>query len=45
MEPDIKPVRGHYEAYWNGMFICSGDTYNETAREADKYLAERKWCK
>jgi len=35
-------VRGHYEVYINGEFICSGDTQNEAAREAEKVLAERR---
>ena len=31
-------VRGHYEGYINGEFICSGDTYTEVARELEKEL-------
>ena len=42
MIPEIRHVHGHYEAYLNGKFICSGDTWNETAREAEKALAERR---
>lgn len=42
MTYQIKNVNGHYEAYINGKFICSGDTQNEAAREAEKHLAERK---
>ena len=30
---DIIPVRGHYEAYLNGKFICSGDSRDEIERE------------
>lgn len=41
MEPDIRNVNGHYEAYYNGRFVCSGDTKNETKREAEKCLTER----
>jgi hypothetical protein len=29
----IIPVNGHYEAYLNGKFICSGDTESEVERE------------
>ena len=32
-ESIIIPVRGHYEAYLNGKFICSGDTEAEVERE------------
>ena len=32
-EYDIIPVRGHYEAYLHGQFICSGDTEAEVERE------------
>lgn len=42
MEPDVKPVMDHYHAYIQGKFICSGDTYNEAYKEAEKYLAERR---
>ena len=42
MSYQIINVNGHYEAYINGEFICSGDTYIEASREADKFLAERR---
>lgn len=38
----IVNICGHYEVYINGEFVCSGDTYTEASREADKYLAERR---
>lgn len=31
----IIPVRGHYEAYRNGEFVCSGDTKAEVEREIE----------
>ena len=33
MEPDIRPVREHYEVYLNGKFICSADTSKEAEEE------------
>lgn len=33
-EIDVINVNGHYEAYLNNEFICSGDTYNECYQEA-----------
>ena len=41
---DVKHVNGHYEAYEkaNGAFICSGDTRNETEKDAEEILAERR---
>ena len=38
MEWKIINVRGHYEAYINGKFFCSGDTYFEVAKELEKVL-------
>ena len=32
----IEPVRGHYEVYKNGSFMCSADTVVEAANEVDK---------
>ena len=40
MELKVVNVRGHYEVYYKGKFICSGDTMSEAVREAEKYLAE-----
>ena len=40
MEYTIINVCGHYEVYVQGKFICSGDTVNEAAKEAEKCLAE-----
>lgn len=42
MSYQIINIGGHYEVYINGEFICSGDTYSEASREADKCLAERR---
>jgi hypothetical protein len=39
-EPIIIPVRGHYEAYLNGKFICSGDTKGEVERELENLESE-----
>lgn len=36
---EIINVRGHYEVYINGRFVCSGDTLNEAVRETEKCLA------
>lgn len=36
MDYHIINVRGHYEAYLNGKFICSGDTPKEVAKELEK---------
>lgn len=30
---EIKSVKGHYEAYENGKFICSGDTIREVEED------------
>ena len=35
-------TNGHYEAYVNGVFVCSGDTPTEAAKEVEKYLEERR---
>lgn len=32
----IVPVRGHYEAYRNGEFVCSGDTEAECEKESEE---------
>lgn len=32
---DIIHVNGHYEAYLNGQFICSGDTKAEVEKELE----------
>lgn len=34
-EPEIICVRGHYEAYFQGKFLCSGDTYREVEKEIE----------
>jgi hypothetical protein len=40
MAYQIIHVRGHYEVYINGKFVCSGDTWSEAVREAEKHLTE-----
>lgn len=42
MDYRVVHVMEHYEVYINGMFICSGDTWNEAIMEADKALTERR---
>lgn len=39
---EIRHVMDHYEAYYNGEFICSGDTPSETERDAYECLVERE---
>ena len=36
---EIRSVRGHYEAYVGGNFICSGDTHRECAEAAEDYFS------
>ena len=36
MDYKIINVRGHYEAYLHGQFICSGDTIMEVIKELTK---------
>lgn len=31
-------VNGHYEAYIDGVFICSGDTRKECEKDLEEYL-------
>lgn len=38
----VIPVRGHYEVYINGLFVCSEDTYYRAVKEAEKYMKEKK---
>lgn len=40
MDFKVVNVHGHYEVYYKGKFICSGDTMSEAVREAEKCLAE-----
>ena len=42
MAYQIINVRGHYEAYINGKFVCSGDTWSETVREVEKHLSKMR---
>lgn len=39
MSVEIKNVRGHYEAYIGGRFICSGDTRSECAEAAEEFYS------
>jgi len=38
MSYTIKHERNHYSGYIDGIFYCSGDTYNEVQRELDALL-------
>ena len=42
---EIKNVRGHYEVYKDGKFLCSADTMKEAAEEveANKKEKEQEW--
>lgn len=42
---EIKNVRGHYEVYKDGKFLCSTDTVKEAAEEveANKKEEEQYW--
>lgn len=35
MDVDIRNVNGHYEAFRNGKFLVSGDTYLEVVKELE----------
>ena len=35
---EIRAVKGHYEVYHEGKFICSADTYLEAEREIKNYI-------
>lgn len=41
-EYEVKNVRGHWEVYVDGKFICSEDKWTDAIREAEEYLAERR---
>lgn len=41
-EYEVKNVRGHWEVYIDGKFICSEDKWKDAVREAEEYLAERR---
>ena len=32
----IIPVRGHYEVYYKGKFVCSADRRSEAAKEIEE---------
>ena len=38
MKIDIIPKNGHYEGYINGVFVCSGDTVVEVAKDIDEEI-------
>lgn len=38
----IHHVMDHYEAYYNGEFICSGDDQTEVEHDAQECLIERE---
>ena len=38
----IRPVMDHYEAYYNGEFLCSGDDKGEVEHDANGCLIERE---
>lgn len=38
---EIKPVREHFEVYYNGKFFCSADTESEAEKEIE-YFTERE---
>lgn len=35
---EIKPVREHFEVYYNGRFFCSADTESEAENEINNYI-------
>lgn len=39
---DIICKSGHYEAYIDNKFICSGDTYNECKEDVIDYIRSEK---
>lgn len=39
-EISISRKGNHYEAYVDGKFICSGDTFKECEEELNQYLNE-----
>lgn len=41
---EIKNVRGHYEVYKDGKFICSADTVKEAAEEIESIKKEEEQC-
>ena len=36
---EIKPVREHFEVFYNGKFFCSADTESEAESEIKNYTA------
>ena len=38
MDYQIINIRGHFEAYLNGEFVCSGDTMMEVIKELAKEM-------
>ena len=35
---EIKPVREHYEVFYNGKFLCSADTEIEAEKDIETFL-------
>ena len=40
MSVEIKNVRGHYEAYVGGRFVCSGDTRGECMETVEEIYSD-----
>ena len=42
---EIRAVKGHYEVYYQGKFICSTDTEHEAKMEIEFYktFQEAQW--
>lgn len=38
MNPEIRPVREHFEVYIAGQFYCSADTKKEADDEVKNYM-------
>ena len=35
---EVKPVREHFEVYYNGKFLCSADTESEAEKDIETFL-------
>lgn len=35
---EIKPVREHFEVFYNGKFFCSADTESEAKQDIETFL-------
>ena len=38
MNPEIRPVREHFEVYINGKFYCTADSRSEAEDEIKNYM-------